>query len=259
MQPDGQERSVVVERVDRVMTTGCLTMLVLLVVVLATGLSWLWYFEWHTGKVDSERRNRAVSSILRQARNAADDTARSLDASRSGDLDELTGVIWKHTGSPLITYDASRRAFTAWLSKQVMYETSGSLLGGGSDAVSRCLGFTYSHPHGHAWTSKVTVRKDDVCRAATDIGLLSRLAGTRIEGMDPKDLTRTGVQKALDPTGTLRSFTVKGVTRGDGRVTVAVLLSSNDGTVGQCYRITRPATVSGTGQPPVTSAPAPSC
>lgn len=120
-------------------------------------------------------------------------------------------------------------------------------------------GGPYSHPHGHAWTSKVTVRKDDVCRAATDIGLLSRPAGTRIEGMDPKDLTRTGVQKALDPTGTLRSFTVKGVTRGDGRVTVAVLLSGNDGTVGQCYRITRPATVFGTGQPPVTSAPAPSC
>jgi hypothetical protein len=194
------------------MTAGCLTVLILLVVVLATGLSWLWYSNWHVGKVVSERRHRAVSSILQQARNVADDTARSLDASRTGDLDELTGVIWKHTGSPLITYDASRRAFTARLSKQVMYETSGDLLGGGSDAVSRCLDFTYSHPHGHA------------------------------------------------PTGTLRTFTVRGVTRGDGRVTVAVLLSSHDGTVRQCYRITRPATVSGTaGQPPVTSTPSHSC
>lgn len=247
------------ERIDRAMTGGCLTTLILLAIILATGLSWLWYADWHAGKVNSERRHRAVSSILQQARNAADDTARSLDASRTSDIDELTDVIWKHTGSPLITYDTSHHAFTARLDKQVMYETLAVLMGGGSDAVSRCLDFTYSHPHGHAWTLKVTVRKYDVCRPATDISSLSRLAGTRIEGMDAQELTRTGVQKALDPTGTLRTFTVKRVARRDGTVAVSVLISSHDGTAGQCYRITRSVPGSGGAHPSVTAASASSC
>ncbi|MFE7114394.1 hypothetical protein ACFU99_03095 [Streptomyces sp. NPDC057654] len=64
-----------------------------------------------------------MSSILQQARNTAADTARSLDASRrSSDVDELTNVIWQHTASPVITYDSSRREFTARLPKQMMYE-----------------------------------------------------------------------------------------------------------------------------------------
>ncbi|MER6730818.1 hypothetical protein [Streptomyces puniciscabiei] len=259
MRPDGQGGSVVMERISRSMTTGCLTTLTALVLILASGLSWLCYSDWHAGKVNDERRQRAVSSILRQAHKAADDTARSLNASDSSDADKLTDVIWQHTGSPLITYDPSRRAFTARLSKQVMYETTGVIPGGGSDAVRRCLDFTYSRPHGQAWTPKVTVRDDDVCRPATDIGSQSRLAATRIEGIDVRELTRTGVQKALDPAGTLRTLTVKGVARGDGTVAVSVLISSHDGTASQCYRVTRSVPGPGGAHPSVTEAPTSSC
>ncbi len=249
----------VMERINRSMTTGCLTMLIALVLVLAAGLSWLGYADWHAGKVNGERRQEAVSSILRQGRDAADDTARSLDASRTSDVDELTGVIWEHTGSPLIAYDASRDAFTARLPKRVVYETVGVLPGGGSDAVSRCLDFTYSRPHGHAWTPRVTARDGDACRPATEVGSLSRLAGKRIEGIGVRQLTRAGVQQALDPTGTLRTFTVRSVVREDGTAAVSVLISSHDGTVGQCYRITRSVPGSGEAHPSVTVTPASSC
>ena len=247
------------ERVNRSMTTGCLGTLIALVLILVSGLSWLCYSNWHAGKVNSERRQRAVSSILQQARSAADDTARSLNASHSSDVDKLTGVIWKRTGSPLITYDTLRREFTARLSRQVMYETVGVIPGGGDDAVSRCLDFTYSRPHGQVWKPKVTVRDDDVCRPATEIGYLARLAGTRIEGIDTRELTRTGVQKALDPAGSLRAFTVKGVARGDGTVAVSVLISSRDGRGSQCYRITRSVPGSGEVHPSAVPAPASSC
>jgi hypothetical protein len=247
------------ERIDRATTTGCLTVLIVLTLVLTAGLSWLWYSDRHAGKVNGERRQEAVSSILRQVRDAADDTARSLDASRTSDVDELTGVTGEHTGSPLITYDTSRRRFTARLSKQVMYETVGSVLGGGSDAVSRCLDITYSRPYGRAWTPKVTVRDDEVCGPATDVGHLSRLAGTRIEGTGVRELTRAGVRKALDPTGTLRTFTVRSVARGDGTVAVSVLISSHDGTAEQCYDFTRPVPGPGEARPSVTAVPTSSC
>ncbi|MFD8394918.1 hypothetical protein ACFV2N_38455, partial [Streptomyces sp. NPDC059680] len=250
---------VLLARKNRTNTTGCLAILIGLVLILASGLSWLCYSDWHAGKVNSERRQRAVSSILQQAGNAADSTARSLNASHSSDVDRLTGVIWRRTGAPLITCDTSRREFTARLSKQVGYETVGVIPGGGGNAVSRCLDFTYSRPHAQTWMPKVTVRDDDVCRPATDIGYLSRLAGTRIEGIDVRELTRTGVQRALDPAGTLRTFTVKGVARRDGTVSVSVLISSHDGTASQCYRITRSVPGSDAVHPSVVTAPASSC
>jgi hypothetical protein len=250
---------VVMERVNRSMTTGCLTALIALIVTLATGLSWFAYADWHAGKVNSERRQKAVSSILRQARDTADETARSLNASHTDDVDALASLIGKHTGSPLLTYDRSRHEFTARLAKQVTYETVGGLLGGGSDAVSRCLDFTYTGSRGDAWTPHVKVRDDDLCRPATDIGQLSRLARTRIDGIEVHGLTRASVQKALDPTGTLRTYTVKDVVRRDGTAAVSVLITSHDGTVSQCYTITRSVTSYGTVRQPTTAAPALSC
>ncbi|MEV0281795.1 hypothetical protein AB0I22_36170 [Streptomyces sp. NPDC050610] len=248
------------ERINRSMTTGCLIMLIVLVLVLATGLSWLWYSDWHAGKVNRERRDRAVSSVLQQARDAADDAARSLDASHTSDVDKLTSVIWQHTASPVITYDASRREFTARLPKQMMYKSVGILPGSNSDVVNRCFDFTYSHPYGQTWTHKVTVRDDDVCRPAADIGYRSRLAKKRIERIDAQSLTRTGLQKALDPTGTFRSFAVKDVARRSGTVVVSVLITSLDATANQCYRITRPAPDSVEADlPPATATPVNSC
>ncbi len=260
VQSDRQGGSVVMERINRSMTTGCLTILIVLIVVLATSLSCLWYSDWHAGKVNRERRDRAVSSVLQEARDAADATVRSLDASHASDVDELTGVIWKHTASPVITYDTSRREFTARLPKQMMYKKVSVLLGGDSDVVNRCFDFTYSRPYGQTWTHKVTVRDDDVCRPAADIGYRSRLAKQRIERIDAQSLTRTGLQKALDPTGTLRTFAVKDVARRDGTVVVSVLITSLDATANQCYRITRaaPDTVEA-GLPPATATPVNSC
>ncbi|MFH8986062.1 hypothetical protein [Streptomyces varsoviensis] len=259
VRPDSQDGSTLMGRVDRCMTTGCVTVLTVLAVVLAIGLSCLWYTDWHAGKVNRERRDSAESSIIRQTREAADATVRSLDASHAEDVDKLTMVIGKHTAAPLVAYDASRREFTARLPQRLVYETAG-VLGGGSDMVNRCFDITYSRPYGQAWTSKVTERSDGVCGPASEIGYLARRAKTRIEGVDARSLNRTGVRKALDPTGTLRTFAVKDVTRGDGAVVVSLLISSRDAAAGQCYRITRPAPdADGDHRASATASPAAAC
>jgi hypothetical protein len=183
-------------------TTGCLTILIALITVLGVLVSWLWYRHWHDGNGNSERRDRAFASILKQAHARAGDTDRALETSGITDVDALTGVIWRHTEAPVIAYDASRHEFTAMAASSAHYDAKAILPGGGSGQVTRCFVFTFTHRPGQAWTSRVSERDDDVCRAGTAIGGLVRLAQTRISSMYAEDLTRAGVQKALDPTGT---------------------------------------------------------
>ncbi|OUC95149.1 hypothetical protein CA983_33955 [Streptomyces swartbergensis] len=87
-------------RANRLVTTGCLTILIALITVLGVLVSWLWYRHWHDGNVNSERRDRAFASILKQARATADDTAPALGTSGTTDTDALIGVIWRHTEAP---------------------------------------------------------------------------------------------------------------------------------------------------------------
>ncbi|MCT9138458.1 hypothetical protein [Streptomyces violarus] len=227
-------------RASRLVTTGCLTILIALIIVLGVVVSWLWYRHWHDGKVNSERSEKAFALIRKQARATADDTARALGTSGTNDADALTGVIWQHSRAPVIAYDASRREFTATAASSARYDHAVVLPGGGPVQVTRCFVFTYTHHPSQAWTSRVSERDDDVCRPGTVIGGLVRLARTRISGMYAEDLTRAGVQKALDPTGRLRFYDVKSAVRRADTVTVSILLSSPDTTVGQCYRFTRP-------------------
>ncbi|MFI7408666.1 hypothetical protein ACIBU0_08375 [Streptomyces sp. NPDC049627] len=248
----------VTRRANRLVTTGCLTILVGLITVLGVLVSWLWYRHWHDGNVNSERRDKAFASILKQARATADDTARALDTSGATDPDALTGVIWRHTEAPVITYDASRREFTAMAARSTLYDEEVMLPGGGPVEVTRCFAFTYTHRPGQAWTPRVSERDDDACRPGTEIGGLVRLARTRISHMHAEDLTRAGVQKALDPTGRLRSYDVKSALRKADTVTVTILLSSPDTTVDQCYRFTRPVS-DDAAQGSTTAVPTPSC
>ncbi|WP_432198838.1 hypothetical protein [Streptomyces sp. bgisy027] len=239
------------------MTTGCLTPLIALTVVLGVLVSWLWYRHWHDGNVNSERREKAFALIGKQARDTADETARALDTSGTTDADALTGVIGQHSEAPVITYDASRREFTATAARSIQYDEEVILPGGGPVRVTRCFVFTYTHRPGQAWTSRVAERDDDVCRPSTQIASRVRLALTRISSMYAGDLTRAGVQDALDPTGR-RSFDVKNVVREGDAVTVSVLVASSKAAVDQCYRFTR--TVPGDdGQGSATAVSASSC
>jgi hypothetical protein len=238
--------------------TGCLTILIALITVLGVLVSWLWYRHWHDGNVNSERRDGAFASILKQAHARAGDTDRALETSGITDADALTGVIWRHTEAPVIAYDASRREFTATAASSAHYDAKAILPGGGSGQVTRCFVFTFTHRPGQAWTSRVSERDDGVCRPGTAIGGLVRLAQTRISSMYAEDLTRAGVQKALDPTGRLRSYDVKSAVRRADTVTVSILLSSPDTTVGQCYRFTRHVP-GGDGLGSATAVPASSC
>ncbi|MFD0546246.1 hypothetical protein ACFQ1B_28590 [Streptomyces mexicanus] len=245
-------------RSTRFLTTGCLTALVVLIVVLTAGLSWLWYADRHAGTVNGERRQRAVSSVLRQARADAEATARSLDASGDGDVDRLTGVIARHTASPLITYDTSRHTFTALLARQAVYERLGVVPG--RQRHGEPVPGGHLQPPGRPG---VDAEGDRPGRRrvppATEIGHMARLAGTRIAGLAGHELTRGAVQKALDPTGALRTYSVTSVTRTKDTAVVLVRISSRDRTAGQCYRVTRPVTGPAADRPSVTAAAASSC
>lgn len=239
------------------MTTGCLTILIALAVALGIVVSWLWYRHWHDGNVNREREQKALASIWEQARATADDTAHALNTSDSMDADALTGVIWTRSEAPVITYDASRHEFTATAARSVPYDEEVMLPGGGPVEVTWCLVLTFTHRPGQAWASRVSERDDDVCRPSTEIGGRVRLALTRISGMYAEDLTRTGVQDALAPTGR-RSFDVKNVVREGDTVTVSVLVSSSETAVDQCYRFTRPVP-GDDGRGHATAVPASSC
>lgn len=244
-------------RANRLVTTGCLTILIALIIVLGVPVSWLWYRHWHDGHVNSERRDRAFASIREQARATADETARALGTSGATGTDALIGVIWRHTEAPVITYEASRREFTATAARSARYDHAVVFPGGGPVEVTLCFVVTYTHHTGQAWTSRVSERDDDVCRPGTDIGGLVRLAQTRISGMYAQDLTRARVQKALDPTGR-RTYEVKSVVREGDSTTVSVVVSGSGAAVGQCYRFTRPVP-GGAGRGPATAVPTSSC
>ncbi|MDT7840162.1 hypothetical protein [Streptomyces justiciae] len=239
MHTDETGGTVVMRRTNRLVTTGCLTILIALIVVFAVPVSWLWYRTWHDERVNSEREEKARASLLDRARDTASTTAHALDTSGTTDPDALTEVIWRHTEAPVITYDATRHEFTATTTKFAQYDEK-AILGAGPVRVTRCLVFTYTHPSGEAWTSHLTERDDDTCRPGEEINGLARLARTRIANLPDADLTRTEVQKALSPNGRL-FYDVTSVTREGAAVTVLVLISNSEATVDQCYRFTHPA------------------
>ncbi|MFJ7075695.1 hypothetical protein [Streptomyces sp. NPDC098781] len=230
--------TVVTRRANRFVTTGCLTTLIALAVVLGLVVSWLWYRHWHDENVNSDRSDKAFASLRKQARATADDTARALTAGGTTDPDALTGVIWHHSQAPVITYDPSRREFTATAARTTQYDEDAMLPGGGPVEATRCFVSTYTHRPDRTWTARVSERDDDVCRPSTQIGSRVRLALTRISSMHAEDLTRTGVQDALDPTGR-RSFEVRNVEREQDTLTISVLVSSSEAAANQCYRFTR--------------------
>ncbi|WP_432082422.1 hypothetical protein [Streptomyces sp. WAC 04229] len=239
MEPDQTGRTVVTGRTNRLVTTGCLTILIALIVVLGTVVSWLWYRHGHDDNLNSERREKALAQILKQARATADDTSRALDTSDATDADAVIGVIWQHSEAPVITYDVSRHEFTATAAAAAQYTQENMLPGGGPIQVTRCFTYTYNQDPSRSWTARVSERTDVACRPSTQISSRVRLAQTRISSMYAEDLTHEGIQEALDPTGR-RSFDVKNVVRDGDMMTASVLVSSSETAVEQCYHFTRP-------------------
>ncbi|MEV6808961.1 hypothetical protein [Streptomyces sp. NPDC051129] len=218
----------------RATTTGCLTVLVPLIVVLSTVLGALWYWSWHTDKVNAEHRQQALLALGDQVRRTKNETIRALDDEGSADPDALTAVIHRHTGAPVISYDASRHAFRARVVKRVEYE-SRTLLGISQSVTGRCLEYTYVLAKGHGWTSTMSVLKYDTCGPSVSIGSGARIASQRVAALEASELNRSGVRRALAPYR--RFLTVSAVTRIGSAVRVSVVVSEE--TIRQCYRITR--------------------
>ncbi|RSN39040.1 hypothetical protein DMH12_37120 [Streptomyces sp. WAC 04229] len=247
----------VTRRTNRLVTTGCLTILIALTIVLGIVVSWLWYRHWHDENVNSERREKALAQVFKQARATANDTARALDTSVATDADALIGVIWQHSKAPVITYDATRHEYTATATVAAQYNQETMLPGGGPVQVTRCFAFIYNHDPSQAWTARVSERTDVACRPSTQISTRVRLAQTRIASMNAEALTKEGINEALDPTGR-RSFDVKNVVREGDTMTVSVLVSSSETAVDQCYHFTRPVP-GDEGHGSATAVPASSC
>ncbi|GGW52204.1 hypothetical protein [Streptomyces griseoloalbus] len=248
----------------RGVSIGCLVLLMIPVVLVA----YFWFTVWDAGRENERREQAAFDSLLRRAHEAADRTADALTRSRDTGTDALMGVIWEHTGSPVISYDEERRAFTAVADRSVVVEREPVLLVGGPVMVKRCFTYTYVRRSGAEWTSKITERGPEACRASGSIGDAVRFARVRMGDMEAASLTRAGLQRVLDPGGLPRDesrFDVRSVERA-GRTVVALVLARDVdryGTrgddepvvVGQCYRLTRIVDPDGGVVRPVTAAP----
>ncbi|MET7293563.1 hypothetical protein ABZS79_15770 [Streptomyces griseoloalbus] len=231
----------------RGVTIGCLVLLMIPVVLVA----YFWFTVWHAGRENERREQAALASLLRRAQDAADRTADALNRSRDTGTDALMGVIWEHTGSPVISYDEERRAFTATADRSVLVDQESVLLVSGPVMVKRCFTYTYARRPGSAWTSEITERDLEACRGSAAVGDSVRFARVRMADVEAARLTRAGLQGVLEPGGRPRDesrFVVRSVDRA-GRTVAALVLTrytdrygtSGDGpaVVEQCYRLTR--------------------
>ncbi|MFC9159257.1 hypothetical protein ACFTZ8_00200 [Streptomyces fungicidicus] len=255
----------------KALTNGCLVVLMIPAVLLA----YFWYSVWQAGHENDRRRQEAHDSLLRQARAAADRTVGALDESAAGGnggADVLTGVIWEHTSTPVISYDEERRAFTAVGLRSAEYTEEMQLLGGGPDMVQRCFVSSYVRRPGAGWTSKVTERDIEACRGSRQIESSVRFVRTAMEGWEADGrFTRAGLQRVLDPVGRAGDdsrFVVRSVVR-RGESVVAVVLFRDTGLGGgsgsegavveQCYRLQRVLGSGGGVVEPVTAVPVVVC
>jgi hypothetical protein len=225
-------------RFTRRAATGCL----ILLLVPAGLLAYFWYSARHTSHVNDQRKQAALASILGQARHAATDTTHALITSSTTDTDTLTGVIWQHTHAPLITYDASRRTFTATASRSAAYNEEVLLPGGGPVAVNRCFTFTSTRGTGASWTTAITEQDEHVCRPGQTIDHRATLAKDRVKNMAAAQLTRAEVTQALDPAHQQDTYVVKDTVRHGQTATITILIRAQrdvSATAAQCYQFTR--------------------
>jgi hypothetical protein len=216
---------------------------------------YFWYDVWHTNHVNEERRQDTLASVLRRARADGDSAARALGKRPDTDPAVLTGLIWKHTEAPVITFDRDQRTFTATAFRSAVYDTETFLLAGGPDQVRRCFGFTWTRAANGTWTGKVSTRDDAVCRPGEQIGFLAGLARDRVTNLSAKDLTGAGVRQAF--ASPREAYDVEDVVREGRTVTVDVLVRDTP-RAAQCYRYVRPLDP-GTHQPRTTAVPVPAC
>ncbi|MFC8421433.1 hypothetical protein ACFUN7_11200 [Streptomyces sp. NPDC057236] len=249
----------------KALVNGCLVLLMIPAVLMV----YFWYTLWHAENENDRRQRAASDSLLRQARDATDRTADVLDGSGDTGTDAVLGVIWKHTGSPVISYDEERRVFTAVALRTAEYEQESVVLVMGPGRVERCFVHTFRRRPGPAWTSQVTERNVGACRESRDIGNSVRYARSRTGDMDAARMTRADVQRVLDPLDPLsgeRRIDVRSVVR-EGRRVVAVVLfrdryrvpEETSAPIEQCYRLTRVLGIEGGTVQPVTAVPVAAC
>ncbi|MDV5149002.1 hypothetical protein R1T08_33915 [Streptomyces sp. SBC-4] len=248
----------VAERVDRFVTGGCLALLVVLIVVGGFLAAWMWSSIWRVTQDDGNKREAALAALLQEADRTAADSRHALGASGSTDVDVLTGVIGQRTGAPVITYDASRDEFTAVVRKEVRYDMAG-FTGAGAGEEARCLVLTYTRGAGRTWTSRVDVQDVGVCGPSREIDVRAAEARAQLAGTPAEDLTASGVQRSLDPAGRPDWLRVTRVVRRGDVVTVSAVVSTWDGSTGQCYRFTRRLSGAGAPSAPATGVPALRC
>ncbi|WP_433342559.1 hypothetical protein [Streptomyces sp. CA-253872] len=225
----------------RGVTTCCLVVLVLPVVL----LGWFWFSLWHDGHVNERRERAAEASVLRLASRAARDTRRALAGSGPTGPEAVTGVLWRHTKAPVITYDAPHGTYTAARSWAVTYDRKG-FLSAGPTQVEWCFTLVAHHAPGTGWTTRLTKRTRADCLASRLVDRDVVRARDVLASLPDELLTRAGVSRELAARGGQGQdvFTVRKVARERDRVSVTVRVRAGAGSDGpvarQCYRFTRP-------------------
>ncbi|WP_406727407.1 hypothetical protein WJ438_26140 [Streptomyces sp. GD-15H] len=256
-------------------TIGCLVLVNVLLLAPFVLAAYLWFSFERAERENDRRREAAADSLLARARDAADRTAGALTASRDTGTDALLDVILRHTGGPVIAYDEDGRVFTAVASRSAEYEWE-RVPFGDPGVVERCFAYTYTHVRrpGPAWTPEVAERDGAACQGSSAVGSGVRSAQAEMEGLDAAQLTRAGLQEALDPgllPGEKSGSEVRSTVR-KGRTVVALVLFReqsrfpdsrfpDDGAAPaeQCYRLTRVLDPEGGAGGSVTAAPVTEC
>ncbi|MFF0476372.1 hypothetical protein [Streptomyces sp. NPDC004284] len=226
-------------RIERRMTGGCLFLLALLIVIGGSAVAVFWYTVWKTDNITDRNRTAAETEHRDQIDRAARDATRALRASGTTDPAVLTALIGKHTEAPVITYDATRKKFTAEVEMSAFYDTAG-LLGAGVEQIVSCEVFTYTPGTGRTWRVDVTTRATTACRPGKEIGELARRATEVLDEPNGDPTTVAEAQRVLDRARYPGRLTVRKVTHDERTTTVSALLADTTGTTDQCYLLTLP-------------------
>ncbi|MFF7474474.1 hypothetical protein [Streptomyces sp. NPDC008092] len=234
----------------RVVTGGCLAVLVVLVLVLGTGLAWTAYAFHRVGEGNADRRTQARAAVERQARQAVSATVRALTAARTaaggaaaqdivlrdaGDPDSGGSAV-----APDLVYDRSTGRLTVVTPFSGGYEVRPALWGAvRTESETRCQALAFRRGTGGR-RADVTARPEAECARRQPVTGAAQSAQEALRALVRPGATRSEVRQLLASAGSASDAYAYDVIRVTGQVTditVTVLVYASGQQ--QCYRFVR--------------------
>lgn len=236
----------VTARAARAVTGGCLTALIILIVVLATALAWGVYSVHHADAGNARRRKQAQAEVAQQARHAASMTVQAL-TTKQADAGSVAAedIVLSYGRDPdlgqgalpaKVTYDENTAQLTAVTLFSSSYEVEPALWGASDmESVTRCYALSFRYDSS-AWHRRVTSRPDAACARRQAITDAAQAAQSSLSALHQTAETRARVQQILKPFSgaTYDVITVSG--QGHTVTVTALVHAPRDQ---QCYRFLR--------------------